>query len=82
MWQTLKKTVQMHENIEKCFTIKAELGSQNRFDPRGPRKSYSNIIARDPSKGKNIGALLFLCCAICPGHVQESTKESIDVGSL
>ena len=47
------------------------------FDLRGPRKSYSNIMDRDPSSGKNIGAMLFMCCAICPGaYSGEAQKKA------
>ena len=52
------------------------------FDPRGPRKSYSNIMERDPSSEKKCGDVVPVLCNLSRGIFRKSTKESIDVGSL
>ena len=75
-WQALPDTAQMQENILKRHE-NAELDSliSINFDPKGPRKSYSNIVDRDPSSG----ATLRQCCScvvqFVQGHIPEKHQR-------
>ena len=82
MWQTLKKTVQMQENMKKCFA-KRRIGlSAFILIPEDPGSRIQIQWTGIQIVEKHGGNVVPVLCNLSRGIFRKAAKERIDVGSL